>query len=132
MFFDVPSITTFVLLLLPQNNLAIMKMLEFVLVDLPILLPIKMNREWSIHVCCYLERTMTMYGGFNDFGRFFFFFWFLSWQLSYTMTKSPSNGTYMASHFFQKISFDTIWSILWFFSNSNIFNKKIVLGFFYS
>ncbi len=77
MFFDVPSITTFVLLLLLQNNLTIMKMLEFVLVDPPILLPIKMNHEWSIHMCCYLERTMTMYGGFNGFEGIFFVFVFI-------------------------------------------------------
>jgi hypothetical protein len=47
-----PKRDQLVLLLLRQNNLAIMKMLDFILVDLPIFFPIKMNCEWSIHVCC--------------------------------------------------------------------------------
>ncbi len=83
---------------------------------------VKINSTISF-VICSMSFFVTHKMIFFIVVVFFCFVLFLSWQLSYTRTKSPSNGTYMASHFFQKISFDTIWSILWFSSNSNIFKS---------
>lgn len=102
-------------------------MLEFLVINLPIFLPIKVSQ--FIHIVVK-KKIMMMYGFHYFEGKFSKAF--LSWWLYHTTTKFPFQKFYDFIVLLN-FSFEGLMGFqLLIFSNSTIFKKKFVLQYFYS